>query len=59
MKHEIDDATYHRDRAASERDRSLAARCPQAVRAHLELSSLHMRRAEALGVTWPKLLLVT
>lgn len=47
-------AIYHRDRALAELDRGLTAICPQSARAHLELSSLHMRRAEELGAVMPK-----
>ena len=56
--HRNDEAIYHRDRALSELDRGLTAHCPQAARAHMELSGLHLRRAQELGATMPKPMLV-
>jgi hypothetical protein len=48
------DASYHRDRALQERDLGLAAACPMAARSHMELSSLHVRRARDLGAEMPR-----
>jgi hypothetical protein len=43
-----DAAEFHRRRAEHELDVGLIASNPQAARAHLELSSLHYRRAREL-----------
>ena len=51
MKHDhvADRAEFHRQRAEHELDVGLIASSPAAARAHLELSSLHHRRARELG----------
>jgi hypothetical protein len=46
-----DDIQYHQTRAARELDMGLSTSCLNAARAHLQLSSLHMRRARELGGT--------
>ena len=44
-----DQIRYHSTRAMRELDQGLSADSPAAARAHLELSSLHLQRARALG----------
>ena len=39
---------YHRQRALRERDLGQSAASPAAARAHIELSVLHLRRAQEL-----------
>ena len=45
----VDKAEFHRQRAERELDIGLIASSPAAARAHLQLSSLHHRRARELG----------
>jgi hypothetical protein len=40
---------YHRRRAMRELDLGLTAECPNAARAHLTLSSLHLQRLRQAG----------
>jgi len=40
----IDLAAYHSKRARRERDLAFISSCPQAAKAHLALSTLHMQR---------------
>jgi len=44
-----DQIQYHTERAMRELDQGLTAGSEAAARAHLQLSSLHMQRARALG----------
>jgi hypothetical protein len=43
-----DEIDYHRRRALRELDLGIGAESSEAARAHLELSSLHLKRMEAL-----------
>lgn len=40
---------YHSERARAERDLASKASTPDAARAHLRLSKLHLERAQATG----------
>jgi hypothetical protein len=44
-----DQIQHHAQRATREMDQGLSAKSAAAARAHLELSSLHLQRARALG----------
>jgi hypothetical protein len=46
-----DEIEYHQTRAARELDMGLSTNCLNAARAHLQLSTLHFRRARELRAT--------